>query len=215
VYAFDKLEDKNLIFRNGPYFMGPQGMYLNKWSRNFSQYPLPISFWVHLPHLPLHCWNPKSLEAIGNNLRKYIDKDERKEQYSCERICMEVDLEVGLPEYTQLKVADWSYIKELDYEQLSFKCRYFHGYGHFAQHCKKKAEEEVENLKENQWTQVQKESSSKINNRSKGKGSSKGPNAPTKGNSLRGRKINPPNPRVFQNPLRNPQQHSINLRTID
>jgi hypothetical protein len=78
---------------------------------------------------------------------KYIDKADRKEQYSCERICMEFDLKVGLPESIQLKVADWSYIQELDYEQLPFKCRYCHGYGHFARHCKKKAKEEVEILK--------------------------------------------------------------------
>jgi hypothetical protein len=60
---------------------------------------------------------------------------------------MEFDLKVGLPESIQLKVADWSYIQELDYEQLPFKCRYCHGYGHFARHCKKKAKEEVEILK--------------------------------------------------------------------
>ena len=60
---------------------------------------------------------------------------------------MEFDLEVGLPESIQLKVAYWSYIQELDYEQLPFKCRYFHGYGHFARHYKTKAEEEVEILK--------------------------------------------------------------------
>jgi hypothetical protein len=64
----------------------------------------------------LHCWNPKSLEAIGNTLGKYIDKEDKKEQYSCARICVEVDLEVGLPEAIQLKIADWSSIQELDYE---------------------------------------------------------------------------------------------------
>jgi hypothetical protein len=35
VFGFDKLQDKNLIFRSGPYFMGPQGLYLNKWSPDF------------------------------------------------------------------------------------------------------------------------------------------------------------------------------------
>jgi hypothetical protein len=137
--------------------MGPQGLYLNKWSLDVDptqDVPSVVLVWVCLPHLPLHCWNPKSLEAIGNTLGKYINKDDRKEQYSCVRICVEVDLEVGLPKAIQLKVADWSYIQELNYEQLPFKCRYCHGYGHFARHYKNKAEEEVENLKGNQWTQV-------------------------------------------------------------
>jgi hypothetical protein len=42
----------------------------------------------------------------------------------------------------------------------------------------------VENLKGNQWTQVQKVAPSKFNSRSKGKGSSKGLDAPTAGNAL-------------------------------
>ena len=35
VFVFENPEDKNLIFRNGPYFMGPQGLYLNKWTPDF------------------------------------------------------------------------------------------------------------------------------------------------------------------------------------
>ena len=35
VFVFDSVEDRSLIFRNGPYFMGPQGLYLNKWSLDF------------------------------------------------------------------------------------------------------------------------------------------------------------------------------------
>jgi hypothetical protein len=97
---------------------------------------------------------------------------------------VEVDLEVGLLEAIKIKVADWSYIQELDYEQLPFKCRYRHGYDHFARHCKMKVKEEVENLKGNQWTQVQKETLSKLNSRSKGKGSSKGMTPPLQGMPL-------------------------------
>ena len=28
-------EDKDLIFRSGPYFMGPRGLYLNRWTLSF------------------------------------------------------------------------------------------------------------------------------------------------------------------------------------
>jgi len=75
---------------------------------------------------------------IGNTLGKYIDRAERRDQYSCARICVEVDLEIGLPEAIKLTIADWSYIQELDYEQQPFKCRNCHEYGHFARYCKKK-----------------------------------------------------------------------------
>jgi hypothetical protein len=83
-------------------------MYLNKWSLGFDpmqDVPLVVLVWVCLPHLPLHCWNHKSLESIGKTLEKYINKAKRKEQYYCARICIEFDLEVGLLESIQLKVA--------------------------------------------------------------------------------------------------------------
>jgi hypothetical protein len=35
LFEFTSKEDKELIFRNGPYFMGPQGLYLNKWTLDF------------------------------------------------------------------------------------------------------------------------------------------------------------------------------------
>jgi len=101
VFVFDSVEDRNLIFRNGPYFMSPRGLYLNQWTLDFNMsqdVPSTVPIWVCLPHLPLHCWNPKSLEAIGNKLGKYIDRVERRDQCSCASICVEVDLEEGLPE---------------------------------------------------------------------------------------------------------------------
>jgi hypothetical protein len=173
VFVFESAEDRSLIFRNGPYFMGPQGLYLNKWSPDFDpaqDVPSVVPVWVRLPHLPLHCWNPKSLQIIGNGLGKYIDHAARKDQYSCARICVEVDLEEGLPEAIKLTVAGWTHVQELDYEQLPFKCRHCHGYGHFAKHCKKKVEEQSDNQNGEQWTLIQKTNNKK---KSKGKGISK------------------------------------------
>jgi hypothetical protein len=169
VFVFESSEDKNLIFRNDPYFMGPQGLYLNKWTPDFDpaqDVSSAVPVWVRLPHLPLHCWNKKSLHAIDNTLGRYIDQAVRKDQYSCAQICVEVDLEVGLPEAIKLTAADWTHIQELDYEQLPFKCRHCHGYGHFARHCKKKNVEESENAKAEQWITVQKAGTTKP--RSKG-----------------------------------------------
>jgi hypothetical protein len=36
VLVFDNPEDKNINFRNEPYFMFPSGLYLNKWSPDFN-----------------------------------------------------------------------------------------------------------------------------------------------------------------------------------
>ena len=130
--------------------MRPQGLYLNKWTIDFDpmqDVPFAVPVWVRLPHLPLHCWNSSSLKAIGNKLGKCIDRAEPKDQFSCARICVEVDLETGLLEAINLTVVEWSYTQELDYEQIPFKCRFCHGYGHFARNCKKKGEEDNDNEK--------------------------------------------------------------------
>ena len=139
--------------------MGLQGLYLNMWTPDFDptqDVPSVVHVQVRLPHLPLQFWNSEYRETIGNELGKYIDGAERKEQYLCARTCVEVDLEIGLSEAIKLNVVEWSHIQELDYEQLPFKCCHCHGYGHFARNCKKKSEEELENEKANQLTQVQK-----------------------------------------------------------
>jgi hypothetical protein len=35
-FPFKHKEDRDLIFRSSPYFLGARGMYLNKWTLNFS-----------------------------------------------------------------------------------------------------------------------------------------------------------------------------------
>ena len=152
--------------------MGPQGLYLNKCSPNFDptqDVPMVVPVWVRLPHLPLHCWSQSSLQSIGNALGRYIDQAPRKDQYSCARICVEVDLEVGLPEAIKLSVADWTHFQELDYEQLPFKCRFCHEYGNFARYCKKKNEETSEKENGEQWKQVKKSANNGQNSKNKGK----------------------------------------------
>eukprot|EP00253_Pinus_taeda_P013975 PITA_13975 len=106
--------------------MGPQGPYLNKWIPDFDPVvgvPKAVPVWVRLPNLPVHCWNWDSLMHIENALGKFIDRANSKDQYDCARICVEVDLEEGLPEAIKLKVGSWTHVQKLDYEQLPFKCR--------------------------------------------------------------------------------------------
>ena len=58
IFEFISKEDRDLIFRNGPYFMGPQGLYLNRWTPDFNaemDMPKEVPVWVRLPNLPVHC----------------------------------------------------------------------------------------------------------------------------------------------------------------
>ena len=109
IFEFISKEDRDLIFRSGLYFMGTQGLYLNRWTPDSNaevDVPKEVLVWVRLPNLPVHCWNIQTLEKVGNALGRYIDKAENKGQYSCARICVEVDLEAGIPEAVKLKVGD-------------------------------------------------------------------------------------------------------------
>ena len=100
VFLFENSENRDLIFCNGLYFMGPQGLYLNPWTSDFDpamDVPKAVSVWVLPPNLSIHCWTPSSLQTIGDRMGKFIDKENPKENYLCARICMEFDLEAGMP----------------------------------------------------------------------------------------------------------------------
>ena len=82
MFDFESKEDNDLIFRNRPYFMGLQGLYLNSWTLDFdpeADIPKAVPVWVRLPNLPMHCWNPKSLNAIENTLERFIDMESPKD----------------------------------------------------------------------------------------------------------------------------------------
>jgi hypothetical protein len=71
-----------------------------------------------------------------------LDRAEPKgEQFTCARICVEVNLEKGLPDTIKLSLGEWCHIQKLDYEQIPFKCLRCHAYGHFAKSCPKTSEE--------------------------------------------------------------------------
>jgi hypothetical protein len=144
VFSFSSKEDRDLVFRSGPYFMGSRGMFLAPWTLDFNPgdeiTAAPV--WVRLPHLPIHLWGISTLEDIGNKLGRFLDSVAAKgDQFTCARICVEVNLEKGLPEAIKLSLGEWSHIQELDYEQIPFKCLRCHAYGHFAKRCPKASEE--------------------------------------------------------------------------
>jgi len=120
--------------------MGTQGLYLNRWTPDFDpsvDLPTEVPVWVRLPNLPIHCWNFEALQKIGNGIGKFVDKADNKNIYNCARICVEVNLEAGLPEAVKLKVGTWTHFQKVDYEHLPFKCRLCQEHGHFQRNCPK------------------------------------------------------------------------------
>jgi hypothetical protein len=144
VFSFTRKADRDLVFRSGPYFMGSKGLFLAPWTLDFNPKDeiTAAPVWVRLPHLPMHLWGISSLEDIGNKLGRFLDRAEPKgDQFTCARICVEVNLDKGLPDAIKLSLGEWCHIQELDYEQIPFKCLRCHAYGHFAKSYPKISEE--------------------------------------------------------------------------
>ena len=51
------------------------------------------------------------------------------------RICIYMDLSRELPKAISLNWEDEEWIKPIDYEQLPFRCRLCHEYGHLGWNC--------------------------------------------------------------------------------
>lgn len=63
----------------------------------------------------------------------------------------------GLPEAIILKLDNWKHTQILDYEQLPYKFKTCHEYGHFAKHFKNTQQNPDQNNKEDQWQTAQKQ----------------------------------------------------------
>ena len=136
VFLFEHKEDRDIIFWNGPYFMGPMGMYLTQWNASFDpekDIPKVILVWVKLSHLPLHYLGDDDPKAIQNTLGKFIDRAEPKPPiFSCAKICVEVDLAKGFSEEINLTMEGCNHLQKVDYEKIPFKCNTCYIYGHFS-----------------------------------------------------------------------------------
>jgi hypothetical protein len=109
VFGFSRKEDCDLVFISGPYFMGSRGLFLGPWTLDFNLEAeiTAAPVWGRLPHLPLHLWGTRSLEDIGNKLGLFLDRAEPKgDQFTCARICVEVNLKKGLPEAIKLSLGN-------------------------------------------------------------------------------------------------------------
>lgn len=146
---------------------------------------------------------------------KYIDTADNKGHYLCTRICVEVDLEVGLPEAVKLKVGTWSRYQKLDYEQLPFKCRLCQEHGHFQRNCPKSQV----TVEEEGWQQVKKGKSASKNQGKKPSGDMQNKSIPSSSKSAQEvtqGMIDPPQKDKDPQPESNPQeQPSITINIAE
>ena len=100
--------------------------------------PSRVPVWVRLPRLPLEFWREDILHSISLLLGKPVGpapQTQDRKVISYARICVEVDLNNPLPDSIEICMGTSSWIQQLDYETLPFRCRICHEYGHLQRKC--------------------------------------------------------------------------------
>ena len=97
-----------------------------------------IPIWVRLPALPLHFWDLYHFRRIGDILGAFLEADlsylETNEK-KVARILVNLNLREGLAEYINMDWGSMIIPQLLDYENVPFRCRRFHAYGHPVSAC--------------------------------------------------------------------------------
>ena len=96
----------------------------------------PVQIWLY--SLPQEYWDAKILEELSKCLGSFIKilKQTKSQRYTTfARICIYMDLSKALPEAIRLLWDDDEWIQNLDYEQVPFRCRRCHEYGHLFREC--------------------------------------------------------------------------------
>ena len=97
-----------------------------------------VPVWVRLPALPLHFWDLYHFRRIGDMLGTFLEVDlsflETREK-KVARILVNINLREGLAESINLEWGPVIIPQILDYENVPFRCRRCHVYGHPASAC--------------------------------------------------------------------------------
>jgi len=119
------------------------GLYLRPWKERFNPDTEDMKVapvWIRMFSLPSEFWDLETLQDIGNSLGEFVKVSEQtklQRYISYARICVYMDLSKELPEAIRLNWEDEEWIQPLDYEQLPFRCRLCHDYGHLGRNCPK------------------------------------------------------------------------------
>ena len=141
IVRFTSKEVRDTVISAESWFWGTSGLFMTPWYPDFDPDKMTITkmpVWVRLYNLPLHFWNERVLEGIGNSIGKFIKTtleriDERI--YTFARICVEVDLRKGLPDNIRLIYKQQNWLQVLDYENTAFRCRLCRQTGHLQSSC--------------------------------------------------------------------------------
>ena len=136
-------EDRDRLMQGSPYFFFSAGLYLCPWKERFNpetEDMMVALVWIFLFSLPGEYWYLDTLKDIGNTLGEFIKivEQTKTQRYTAfARICVYMDLSRELPKAISLNWEDEEWIQPIDYEQLPFRCRHCHDYGHLGRNFPK------------------------------------------------------------------------------
>jgi hypothetical protein len=91
-----------------------------------------------LSGVPLQLWNSKALEAIGNELGRFIKVDDQALKAPDKRLCkvlVEIDIHSGLLEMLEIEWQGHVVSQRLDYLGVPFSCSLCRWTGHLRRDC--------------------------------------------------------------------------------
>jgi len=106
-----------------------------------------IPIWVRMPALPLQYWSEFHLRGIGNMLGTCLEVDLsflKTHIKQVARVLVSINIREGLAETITLKRGPEVIVQILDYENVPFRCRRCHAYGHPISECKIPARKNAE-----------------------------------------------------------------------
>lgn len=141
IVVFSCMSDSHRAFEGGPYFFNKIELFAKPWHARFNltqELPSRVLAWVRLPRLPLEFWKSDILHSIALLLGKLVGsatQTQDKKVISFSQIRVEVDLNNPLLDSIEFFLGTSSWIQQLDYETLPFRCCLCHEYGHLQRKC--------------------------------------------------------------------------------
>lgn len=94
--------------------------------------------WVRLPRFPVECWQDDVLHLLSSMLENQVGSAQQtqvKKVMTFAHICVEIDLSKPLPNSVDMCAGPYSWLEQLDYETLPFRCHLCHEYGYLLRRC--------------------------------------------------------------------------------
>jgi len=104
-------------------------------------------------------WDPEILEGIGNSILifvKVVDSTRKGRYMSYALIYVYMNIMEPFPDYIELEYYDEIWQQPIDYENIHFRCRRCHEYGHLYQACSLNQKENPP-MDERAWEMMAKE----------------------------------------------------------